>query len=195
MKRIPGLGLLLILSGCATQGVDRADVNTPIEISYALVSNIEHVQLQSDVGKNAAVGGILGLAIGAIAGGDAADAAIGAATGAALSASTTKIQEGSDQAVSYTLERPNGSEIKVVTEDVHLQVGDCAAVESGVTTNLRRVAADMCHVPLQHPVEQELASNAQSEANDCNAAKKQLLDASSNVDIEAASKKVRVLCQ
>lgn len=195
MKKIPGLLLLALLQACTTQGVNRADVNTPIQISYATVTQIEKVKLQSDVGKNAAVAGILGLVIGAVAGGDATSAAIGAATGAAVSASTTKIAEGSDEAMSYTVQRPNGSEFKVVTEDDHLQLGDCVAVESGATTNLRRVAPDMCQPPLQHPVEQELAANGQAEASDCNAAKQELLKAQTSVDIEAATKKVRVLCQ
>ena len=186
--------LVVILTGCTSQGVDRADTNTPINISYANVADFEKVKLKSDVGKNAAIGGLVGLAIGAVAGGDAAGAAIGAASGAALSASTTKIAEGSSEAMSYTLQRPDGSQFKVITDDDHLQAGDCVAVESGRTTNLRRVAADLCGPPLTHPVEQELAAHSQKQASACDEAKQQLLKAETNDDLDAATKKVKVLC-
>jgi outer membrane lipoprotein SlyB len=194
MKRILTASLITLLVGCTSPGVDRADTNTPINISYANVADFEKVTLKSDVGKNAAIGGLVGLAIGAVAGGDMAGAAIGAASGAALGATTTKISEGSSEAMSYTLQRPNGSQFKVVTDDDYLQAGDCVAVESGRTTNLRRVAPDLCGPPLAHPVEQDLAAHGQQQASDCDDAKQQLLKAETNADLDAATKKVKVLC-
>ena len=65
MLRILTACLVISLVGCASQGVDRADTNTPINISYANVADFEKVKLKSDVGKNAAIGGLVGLAIGA----------------------------------------------------------------------------------------------------------------------------------
>jgi outer membrane lipoprotein SlyB len=175
--------------------VDRSDVRTEIEIRYAIVTNIEMVNLKSDVGKNAAIGGLVGLAIGAAAGGDVESAAIGAAAGSALSATTTKIDEGSSKAISYTLKRPDGSEFKVVTDDEHLQNGDCVAVETGQTTNLRRVSQAMCVPPLDHPVEKEVAAQHHEDAAECAQAKQQLLKAETDEDLIAATKKVHVLCQ
>ena len=96
--------------------------------------------------------------------------------------------------MSYTLQRSDGSQFKVITDDDHLQAGDCVAVESGRTTNLRRVAADLCGPPLAHPVEQELASHGQQQATACDEAKQQLLKAETNSDLDAATKKVKVLC-
>ena len=96
--------------------------------------------------------------------------------------------------MSYTLQRPNGSQFKVVTEDDHLQAGDCVAVESGRTINLRRVAPDLCGPALAHPVEQELAVYSQQQASACDEAKRQLLKAETNSDLDAATKKVKVLC-
>ncbi|MDT8281615.1 MAG: DUF1269 domain-containing protein [Gammaproteobacteria bacterium] len=136
--------VLLMLAGCSSDGVDRADVNTPISISYALITASEKVELKSDVGKSAAKGGVLGTVIGALSGGDLKGAAIGAAAGAAVSGTVTKIDEGSSEAMSYTLQRANKSEFKVVTNVDQLQVGDCVAVETGKTTSLRRVEQDKC---------------------------------------------------
>ncbi len=187
--------ITFFLIGCAAGGVDRSDLRTDIEIHYAIVTNVELVKVKSDVGKNAAIGGIWGLAIGGIAGGDAESAAVGAAAGATISAITTKIDEGSSKATSYTLKRADGSEFKVVTDDKHLEKGDCAAVEIGGTTNLRHVAQDMCTPPLDHPVESELAASHQEEADECHEAKKQFLEAETEEDLTAATKKIRVLCQ
>ena len=181
--------------GCASSGVDRSDVSTEIKIEYAIVTNVEMVKLKSDVGKNAAIGGIWGLAIGAVAGGDAGSAVAGAAAGSAFTAITTKIDEGSSKATSYTLKRRDGSEIKVVTEDKHLESGDCVAVETGNTTNLRHVSQEMCTPPLDHPVENELAEGHQEDAGVCHDAKMELLNAETEEDLTAATKKVRVLCQ
>jgi outer membrane lipoprotein SlyB len=183
--------VLLTLAGCASSGVDRADIDTPINISYAVVTASEKVKLQSDVGKSAATGGVLGLLIGAVSGGDLKDAAIGAAAGAAASGAMTKIAEGSSEAMSYTLQRPNKSEFKVVTDDDHLQPGDCVAVETGQTTNLRRVAQDLCQSP---PVDQDQVARSQKSATDCNDAKQQLLKAETTEALNAATEKVKVLC-
>lgn len=181
--------------GCAAGGVNRSDVQTEIEVRYAIVTNVELVKIKSNVGKNAAMGGIWGLAIGAVSGGDAGSAAAGAAAGSALMAITTKIDEGSGKATSYTLKRGDGSEFKVVTEDKHLENGDCVAVETGRTTNLRHVSQDMCTPPLDHPIEDELATKHQEEAGECHEAKMELLEAETEEDLTAATKKVRVLCQ
>lgn len=183
--------VLLMLAGCASSGVDRADVNTPISISYAVVTASEKVQLKSDVGKSAATGGVLGLLIGAVSGGNLEGAAIGAAAGAAVSGTVTKIDEGSSEAMSYTLQRPNKSEFKVVTDNDQLQVGDCVAVETGKTTNLRRAEPDMCQ---PHPVDKDQVARSQRSAADCDAAKQQLLKAETTEELNAATEKVKLLC-
>jgi outer membrane lipoprotein SlyB len=183
--------VLLALAGCASSGIDRADVDTPINISYAVVTAAEKVKLQSDVGKSAATGGVLGLLIGAVSGGNLKGAAIGAAAGAAASGAITKIDEGSSEAMSYTLQRPDKSEFKVVTDNDHLLVGDCAAVEIGRTTNLRRAEPDMCQ---PHAVDQKQVARSQASAVDCDNAKQQLLKAETTEELNAATDKVKLLC-
>ena len=195
MKIFLTVMVFLTFLGCASSGVDRSDVSTEIEIQYAIVTNVEMVKIKSDVGKKAAIGGIWGLAIGAFAGGDVGSAVAGAAAGSALTAIATKIDEGSSEAASYTLKRRDGSEIKVITEDKHLENGDCVAVETGSTTNLRHVSQEMCTPPLDHIVENELAAEHQEDAGVCHEAKMELLNAETDEDLTAATKKVRVLCQ
>lgn len=187
-------GLVLALAACASEGVDRADVNTPINISYAVVLAEEAVTIKSDVGKSAASGGVLGLVLGAVIGGDVAGAAVGAASGAAVSAATTKIQEGSSDAVSYTLQRADRSVFKVVVPEDGLDPGECVAVESGRTTTLRRVEKNLCPQLLDQATQQGKAG-VTGAGTDCEVARQQLLDAVSDSEINAATKKINVLCE
>lgn len=193
-KIIFHFGLVFALAACASEGVDRADVNTPINISYAVVLAEEAVTIKSDVGKSAASGGVLGLVLGAVIGGDVAGAAVGAASGAAVSAATTKIQEGSSEAVSYTLQRADRSVFKVVVPLDGLDPGECVAVESGRTTTLRRVEKNLCPQLLDSATEQGEAGES-SAATDCQVARQQLLNAVSDSEITAAAKKIKVLCE
>jgi len=187
---------LVLLAGCETSGggVSRSDTNVPISISYGQIANVEQVDLKSDVGKSATLGAIFGGVIGLATGQNVAGAAAGAGAGALLGGVTQKVSEGSSKAVSYTVDKKSGGQIKVVTDDSHLVVGDCVAVETGRTTNLRRVSNEMCGATLNHPVEQQLRSMHQDDAKECDAAKQALLAAESERDVDAAVKKVKVLC-
>ena len=183
---------LVLVAGCETSsgGVSRDNQNVPISISYGKVTNVEQVDLQSDVGKSATLGAILGGVIGLAAGRNVAGAAAGAGAGALLGGVTQKVREGSSKAMSYTVRKQSGGEIKVVTDDTHLVTDDCVAVETGRTTNLRRVSNEMCGPTLNHPVEQQLRSIHQEDAEACDAAKQALLAAESDRDVDAAIKKV-----
>jgi len=196
MKNRHLLGFVVITTlcaACASTGIDRADKETTVNITYATVTNVETVKFKSDVRKNTAIGGLWGLAAGAVADGGEG-AVVGAAAGALLSGLTTKISEGSSEGFSYTMMRKDHSEFKVITDDKHLKAGDCVAVESGRTTNLRKVSPVMCEPPLDHPVEAELHGKHLEDAAECHAAKLELLKAETQSQVDAALKKVHVLC-
>ena len=53
---------LLLLSGCASQGVDRDDQGHIIKHYYATVESIEKVKLSSEIGTGIMVGAGIGLA-------------------------------------------------------------------------------------------------------------------------------------
>ena len=187
--------LSIVVAGCESTGVSRSDKNVPISISYAKVISAEVVDLQSDVGRNATIGAVVGGVIGLATGQNFAGAAAGAGLGALGVGVSTRAAEGSQEAMAYIVRGGDGRETKVVTEDKHLIVGDCVAVETGRTANLRRVSDEMCGPRMQHPVESELRSMHMEEAQECDAAKQELLSAQSDADIDAAVKRVRVLCK
>lgn len=181
------------LAGCATEGVNRADVNTEIDIRYATVTGVEPVTLQSNAGKSAAVGGLWGLVAGS--GGDRYSMLGGAAAGAALGGLTTKIMEGSDKAYQYSLRLTDGSATQVIIDDGKIPIDACVAVERGRTVNLRQVSSAQCGPALNHPVEQELDAAQHQEAAQCEAAKTEVLKADTQAQLDAAIKKMRVLCE
>ena len=67
-------------------------------------------------------------------------------------------------------------------------------MESGKTTNLRRVSTALCEPSDPHPVDDELQVKHLQEASECHDAKENLLQAESDRDIDAAVRKVKVLC-
>ena len=182
----------LIISACSSTGIDRDNKNTTIQISYAKITSVQEVELKSDVGKSSAIGGLWGLA--AASGGDRNDMAAGAAAGALLMGLTTKIVEGSNKAWSYQLRQSNGSEFKVISDDSHLHVGDCAAIERGNTTNLRRVAPEMCAGSLSAGAQSVASNSHQQDATECHQAKQELLAAETSEQLDHAKQKVEVLC-
>lgn len=73
----------------------------------------------------------------------------------------------------------------------YLQVGDCVSVERGEYANIRRVAPVLC--------EQDQGTTAHAkhlrEAEQCHEAKDRLLAASSESEIDAAARKVAIICE
>ncbi len=185
----------LALVGCASDGgISRQDTKTRIMIQYAEVEAVEPVTFESEAGKTAAIGGLWGLLAGSS--GDRGDLIGGALAGAALLGLTTKIAEGASTGTAYTLRNVGGSApYKIITDDKHAQVGDCVAVETARTTNVRRVEQSLCQPKMNHPVEQEIEKDMQQSALQCDTAKQHLLKATTDTDISAAIKKVKVLCE
>lgn len=163
-----------------------------MQISYGKVQSVEAIDLQSDVGKGAAIGGLWGLA--ATSGGNSSDMVGGAAVGALLGGLTTKISEGSSKAWAYMVQRNDGSVVKVVSDNSHLAAGDCAVIETGETTNIRRIAPEMCHASLPVETREAIDNSHRDDANECNQAKQELLAAQTDEQLDRAKVKIEILC-
>lgn len=188
---ITGLSAALLMAGCTSSGVHRADVEQAIHISYATVIDVEDVKIKSEAGKSAGLGGLWGLSIGAS--GDRGDIVGGLVAGALLLGLTTKIAEGSNEAKGYTVEYSDGDRVKIVTEDKQVARGDCVAVESGRTVNVRRVAASLCSTEVEADYEQpSQASFVESPA--CVEAKRELMKVDDAEQMNIYLDKVRELC-
>jgi outer membrane lipoprotein SlyB len=162
------------------------------KISTGLVERVERVDLQSEAGKGALIGGTLGLvsAGGKSTGKKVRNSLIGAAAGGAIASSA----QGSRYGMAYTVRTGEGSAIRVITDQTEIRIGDCVVVEeAGGTANVRRVTPTMCDSASAKAREQ-VAESFQREAAECEAAKQQLVDATSADEIDLARRKVEILC-
>lgn len=179
---------VLALTGCASSGSPAAR-GYELRVRYAEVVDIDRVKLPSNAPAGAVVGGFTGLVLARNSSG-AKQVASGVG-GAMLGGLATAALEGDRRGYSYRLRFKNGETSRFITEKGYLQVGDCVSVERGQYANIRRVAAVLCED------DQITTADAKHlrEAEQCHAAKDQLLAALTDEEIEAASRKVAILCE
>lgn len=182
------VALGFLLGGCASS--DSSSVRgQEVRIRYAQVTDVERVKLPSNAPAGAVVGGFTGLILSRNSStGKRVASGIG---GAALGGLATAALEGDRLGYSYRLRFPDGSTSNFITEKAYLDTGDCVAVERGQYANIRRVSGGLCLNERRGAVEPSHVRDAQQ----CHAAKEQLLAATTQKDIESASQKVKVICE
>ncbi len=196
LQQLAVSGIIAItVAGCATQGGESRDnLDSTIAINYGTITNVTPVKLQSNATRNATMGGLVGLLSQAT--GSGTERLAGAAIGAAIGGLATKAAEGDNMANSFIVSLNRGGTVKIVTEQRDIVVGDCVAVETGRHTNLRRVSPVQCQpVGQQHPtIDPDIARSEQNEADACHQAKVELLNAQTEGDINALTRKVQIIC-
>lgn len=164
-----------------------------VTIQYGKVTDAREVDLRSGaVPGGAVVGGALGLASasGKSSGRKARNTAIGAVAGGVI----TGVAQGSQKGMLYQVNAGSGGVIQVVTDQREIRKGDCVAVEkAGETANIRRVSAAYCDKTNQAAVK-SVAPEARKDAEECQAAKQQLVDAATPEQADLAARKIKLLC-
>lgn len=179
--------LSLAVLGCQT---NTFRVGQTTSVQFGTVTNVEQVNLQSDVPAGALVGGTLGL----IAGGGGRNAPRNAILGAAVGAGATAVAQGDRTGTAYTVRLLNGSTIRIITNQSEIRVGDCVAIErAGDTNNIRREHPAYCASQNQQAV-QAIQPQTQAIAAQCEAAKDELVKATTPEAVELATTKINLLC-
>lgn len=164
-----------------------------VTIQYGKVTAVRDVDLKSGaVPAGALVGGALGLASGSgkSSGKKARNAIVGAAAGSAVAGAA----QGSQKGMMYQVEVGAGDMIQVVSDQREIRPGDCVAVEkAGDTANVRRVSASYCEKGNDAAVK-AVAGEARKDAEECAAAKQQLVDATTAQAADLAGRKISLLC-
>lgn len=164
-----------------------------VSVQYGVVKQEREVDLQSAaVPAGAVVGGTLGLASarGKSSSKKARNALIGGIAGGAIASSA----RGSTKGMVYDVDIGSGGMIQVVTDQREIRTGDCVAVEkAGETANLRRVSSAYCDQANAKAIA-SVAPQAQEEAQECLAAKQQLVNATTSEELDLAQKKIGLLC-
>ncbi len=164
-----------------------------VTIQYGKVTAVRDVDLKSGaVPAGALVGGALGLASGSgkSSGKKARNAIVGAAAGSAVAGAA----QGSQKGMMYQGEVGAGDMIQVVSDQREIRPGDCVAVEkAGDTANVRRVSASYCEKGNEAAVK-AVGGEARKDAEECAAAKQQLVDATTPQAADLAGRKIALLC-
>ena len=180
--------IVMLFAACASSTAPSAR-GYEVRIRYAQVEEIERVKLPSAAPAGAVVGGFTGLILSRDKStGRQVASGIG---GAALGGLATRALEGDRLGYSYRLRFADNSVSEFITEKGYLQRGDCVSVERGEYANIRRVASVLCEGGPSAAVDR----NHVRDAEQCHAAKDQLLAAVTEQEIEVASRKVAVICE
>ena len=183
--------VIITFAGCATA----QRVGQSVTVQTGRVIAAEAVNLQSRAGRGALVGGILGYATTSSRRSSsrrARNTILGAAAGGVIASRA----QGDLNGMQYTVELSSGTRITVVTDQTEIKIGDCVNVEqagSG-TANVRRVSPALCEAAANNTVDADIRQRMSESADMCLAAKERLLDAETDEQIEAAIRRVNILC-
>ena len=180
-----------VLCGCTTGSPQRA--GTKSTVHFGVVRSAQEVTLDSNAAQGALVGGTLGLMMtgsGESSARRARNAILGAGAGAAVTSAT----EGNRRGMSYSVDMIDGSMVRIVTDQREIRTGDCVAIERvRETANIRRVAQSFCDRANTQAVA-SVEDFIQSEATACEAAKQELVEATTQEAVDLAARKVSLLC-
>ena len=183
---------LLSLAGSAA--AQRAGQSMTVQTGTVVAAQAVNLQSRA-TGGGAAVGGILGYVAtssGQSSSRRARNTILGAATGGIIA----NRAQGDLNGMEYTVQIANGTRIQVVTDQTGMKVGDCVTVEqagSG-TANVRRVSSALCDAAASNAVDADIQAGLTRAADMCLAAKERLLDAETDAEIQAAIRRVQILC-
>jgi outer membrane lipoprotein SlyB len=185
------LGLLAttaLLAACASPPPARTTAPPPSRIDYGVITAVQRVDIQNRDAQaaGALLGGALGAGVGS--GRSTSNRALGGLAGASVG-SRLAGAAGSTTGFEYTVLIGGTNTIRLVTEKASLRVGDCVSVERGRFNNIRLAADERCERPAA-----KAPRSAVREADACETATQQLLEAESDEDFARAERRMRILC-
>jgi outer membrane lipoprotein SlyB len=158
-------------------------------VTYGRITAVRQVNIENQGAQTAGtlIGGALGVASGS--GQSRSNRALRGVGGAAVG-SRVAGAAGSSTGFEYTVLVGGTNTIRITTEQAGLRVGDCVSVERGQWNNIRLASDDRCdaRAGTQAP------ASAVAEADACEQAKQQLLNAATDADFDRAERRMRLLC-
>ncbi|MBX5460823.1 MAG: hypothetical protein IRZ28_06995 [Steroidobacteraceae bacterium] len=158
-------------------------------VQFGVVRSTEQVALDSKAAQGALLGGTLGL----ITSGNNSRAG-GAIQGATVGGIAAAATAGNRKGTAYTVAMLDGSSTRIVSDQREIHEGDCVAIErSGSSANIRRAAPSYCD-PANAKAIQEVDPAIRTAAAECQSAKRELAEASSDAEVDLAARKIELLC-
>ena len=191
-KNMSIVSILLVCLLGISLSTEAARKGANMTIRHGTVENVQDVQFQSEAGRGALVGGIIGYNMRSDR--SKSKRRRNAIIGAGVGASAKSANEGDLNGKQYTVKATDGTQIEIVTDQTEIRKGDCVAVEqSGNTANIRRVDKVLCEKDSKK-VAEAVAEESKEEAQECLDAKQEMLAADTDDKIKLAIKKIKVLC-
>lgn len=188
---LPCAALLVVVTAPATAFAQKAGQSASVRVGT--VVSTERVNLQSDAAKSAVLGGVVGYHATSNSKSKSRKRK-NAALGAAALGGARRMGEGDLTGTLYTVKMQDGSEMRVVSDQNQVVPGDCVTVEQvRDNANIRRADPVLCE-PETRQVMNDLEPELQEEAEECYAAKQELLNAESDEQASLAARKVSILC-
>lgn len=184
-----------VMTACETPGGARS--GTAMSVQYGVVQSVQAVQAEANTGGGAALGGLAGLAVAAGTGGSRNQQLAGAAGGALLGGLIANQRANNQRLMQHTVRLNSGASVAVVTDHHNIAVGDCVAVEQGRHANIRRVSPVMCKdlADTGRPAYSSTHQANVREAEECEQAKREVLNAQTEEAIRLAHMRMRALCE
>jgi membrane protein implicated in regulation of membrane protease activity len=183
--------LLLVVATAPTVFAQKSGQSATIKVGT--VVSTERVNLQSDAAKTAVLGGVIGYHATSNSKSKSRKRK-NAALGAAALGGATRVGEGDLTGTLYVVKLQDGSEMRVVSDQNQVVPGDCVTVEQvRDNANIRRADPVLCE-PETRQVMGDLEPELEEEAEECYAAKQELLNAETDEQASLATRKVSVLC-
>jgi outer membrane lipoprotein SlyB len=185
----------ILTAACETPGGARP--GTAMSVQYGVVQRVQEVQAEANTGGGAALGGLAGLAAAAGTGGSRTQQMAGAAGGALLGGLIANQRAANQRLIQHTVRLNNGASVAVITDHHNIAVGDCVAVEQGRHANIRRVSSVMCNdlADTRRPAYTPTHQANVREAEECEQAKQEVLNAKTEEEIRLAHMRMRALCE
>lgn len=163
-----------------------------MQIQYGVVVGSSYVKEKSNAPAGALVGGTVGLLLGK--GKSTSTKIATTAAGAGLGGLTASKMQGDRTLRQYEVATSNGT-VTILSDQLEIQVDDCVLVENPGTgsANIRRVADTFCN-PESAEVVADMSDEILAEAEECVAAKKELVAADTDAAVDRALRKMSILC-
>lgn len=166
--------------------------HSAIQIQHGRVTAARSVRPPSQAGGAAVLGGAIGYAT--ASGKSKSTKWRNAVIGSAVAGSAAAAAEAREVWMEYAVQTTGGTQVRIVTNQTQVRIGDCVAVEqSGSAGNIRRVSDVVCQPEAQEVVA-SIEEEFQEEAVECVAAKEGLLAAETDEEIDRAVRKISILC-
>ena len=139
--------MVILLSGCASSGTDRADQNQVVKRYYASVESIQKVTLSSEVGTGIAAGAGFGFVDSLD--GNKEEMIGGAIVGGLVGGLFTALFEGSNSAYQYNLYAANEGEFTVIQKKKLDKNTKCVLVNAANKVTLSTTDTSNCEKSLK----------------------------------------------